>query len=225
DATYDLFLKSTPETIFYSEAIKDAYYLDTVMNGARKTQARLDGKKAEHVGIIVHKGSLPLVDTTHHTIRSYDDACRCMRDITKTVPATKPQSSTKKPNILIVAITPPYPPLFEFGEGRSRLTQLPDAELRIDGQAMLPAGDLEHELILITPKRPKRYEITALSQLDKTLDSSSFEFQLTLYYSDQPSARYAADRSCLLIRSALTPLQILPSDNQPACKGLSSTSQ
>ncbi|MCU7873263.1 MAG: hypothetical protein KZQ91_11010 [Candidatus Thiodiazotropha sp. (ex Lucinoma borealis)] len=225
DATYDLFLKSTPETIFYSEAIKDAYYLDTVMNGARKTQARLDGKKAEHVGIIVHKGSLPLVDTTHHTIRSYDDACRCMRDITKTVPATKPQSSTKKPNILIVAITPPYPPLFEFGEGRSRLTQLPGAELRIDGQAMLPARDLEHELILITPKRPKRYKITALSQPDETLDSSSFEFQLTLYYSDQPSARYAADRSCLLIRSTLTPLQILPSDNQPACKGLSSTSQ
>ncbi|MCU7929632.1 MAG: hypothetical protein KZQ90_02450 [Candidatus Thiodiazotropha sp. (ex Codakia rugifera)] len=225
DATYNLFLKSTPEAIFYSEAIKDAYYLDTVLNGARNTQARLGGKKAEHIGIIVHKSSLPLVDTAQHTVWSYDGTCRCMRDISETVSASIPQSNTRKPNILIVAIKPPYPPLFEFGEGRSKLTQFPGAELHIEGQVILPAGDLEHELILITPERPKRYSITALSHRDEDSDSSSFEFQLSLHYSDQPSSRYAAEQSCLLIRSALTPLQILSSDNQSACKGLSSTSQ
>ncbi|MCU7917769.1 MAG: hypothetical protein KZQ95_05360 [Candidatus Thiodiazotropha sp. (ex Epidulcina cf. delphinae)] len=225
DATYEFFMAASPEHIFFSDAIKDAYYLNTVLNGARKAQARLDGKIAEQVGIVVHKRSLPLVDTRSHTLWSYDSSCRCIQDITAKASTAQSHHAAEIPNILIVAISPPYPPLFERSEGNSVFTRMSDVTLRIDGESLLPAGDLEHELILVTPRQPKQYKITAHSNPHDSPDLSTFEFRLFLHYPDKAAASLAVNQSCLLIRSALTPLQLLPNSNRPICQGLLSSNR
>ncbi|MCU7904607.1 MAG: hypothetical protein KZQ76_01920 [Candidatus Thiodiazotropha sp. (ex Epidulcina cf. delphinae)] len=226
DTIYNFFMTSPSERIFYSAGIKDAYYLDTVLNGARNTLARRRGIPTGRIGIIVRQENLKSVDTTRHSVWRYDDFCNCMLDISNEL-ATADASlrSTTAPELLIVPVSPPYPPLFEYADGKIEHRLLNGSDLHIDGWSVQPSDDLEQQLILITPTRPGSYDIKANSLVDDPAHLSAFEFRLSLTYPDKESAGLAANQSCLLIRSALTPIKLLSDDNQSMCQGFLTTSQ
>ncbi|MES9942432.1 MAG: hypothetical protein ABW104_19000 [Candidatus Thiodiazotropha sp. 6PLUC2] len=220
DAVYEFFLESPSSQTFYSAEIKDAYYLDTVLNGARYAQARIKGDEAKKLGILVSARSLATVDTTEKNLWSYDQACQCMRNISHEV-TPKKASKLKPPKLTILPISPPYPPLFQAGEGSLRVDKTSDMRVRLSGISRHPPGDQEHQLILITPQHPKAFKVTLDGAHKK--NSKRFKFHVTLDYRSSESADSAAEKSCLLIRSAHTPLRLLVSDNNTNCQDLLST--
>ncbi|MEW8627166.1 MAG: hypothetical protein AB2551_15535 [Candidatus Thiodiazotropha sp.] len=220
DALYEFFLQATPaEQIFYSKEIKDAYYLDTVLNGARYAQARVSGEPKEKLAVFVDARNLTSVDTGEKSIWRYDADCQCVRNITQRIKSGK-QAKPKAPKILPVAISPPYPPLFEAGRGSLSMSMPTERSLQIHGHSIHPPDDLEHEVILITPQHPKR--IKAKLTPAKAESSDNYRFMLTLDYADRNSRDLAAQQTCLLIRSAYSPIRLLPYRQATACRNLRS---
>ena len=217
DALYEFFLQSPANQTLYSAEIKDAYYLDTVLNGARYAQARFKGEEVKKLGLLVSDRSLASMDTTQNNLWSYEQECQCVRNISQEI-GEKKGSKPKPPKLTILPISPPYPPLFEAGKGSLRLNQLSDKSLRLTGISMHPPGDLEHQLILITPSPPKTFKVS-LDNAHKN-NPKRFGFHLTLDYGSSESADIAAEKICLLIRSAHTPLRLLLNDHNTYCRDL-----
>jgi hypothetical protein len=220
DAVYDFFIHSPANRVFYSEEIKDAYHLDTVLNGARYAQARLSGAKTEKLGIFVNSKSLPSAVAAEHSLWAYNPKCRCVENITDRVESGK-IPKIKPPNVLVVPITTPYPPLFKAGEGSLKLSRVKSTGLRLSGVSAHPANDLEHEVILITPVRPDSFKASLEQSQNRT--PNSYGFRITLDFEDRDSADIAAEQSCLLIRSAQTPLRLLLDESKPVCRELLSS--
>jgi hypothetical protein len=217
DALYGFVLSASPERILYSAELKDAYYLDTVLNGARYAQARVAGEKAEKLGILVNSHSLTSVDLKQKSVWSYGPGCQCIHDISSEISARKGAKS-KPPNLIVVPLSPPYPPLFQVAQGELKLSRISPRRVRLEGLSKHPVGDLEHELVLITPERPQRYQV-ALGTTQHA-PSEPYTFRLFLDYRDRDAADRAAKQSCLLIRSAHTPLGLLVDKNLPSCRHL-----
>jgi hypothetical protein len=217
DAVYDFFLNSPANRVFYSDAIKDAYYLDTVLNGARFAQARFSNEAIEKLGIFVSARSQPSIIAAEKSLWAYNPKCHCVEEITNNIERSE-LPNAKPPKVIIVPISAPYPPLFKAGAGSLKLTRLNRTGLRLSGVSTHPPSDLEHEAVLVTPVRPDRIK-AALEQAG-TKQSNDYRFHITLNFEDREDADIAAAQSCLLIRSAHTPLRLLPDQSKPACRGL-----
>jgi hypothetical protein len=217
DALYEFFLQAPDDRVFYSKKIKDAYHLDTVLNGARYTQARLSGESREKLGIFIDHKNLITIDRREKSIWRYDADCQCVINISNRIKGKKP-AKPKSPNILSVVISPPYPPLFEAGQGSLRMHILDETRLQIHGASEHPADDLEHEIILITPHRPK--QIKAKLRPAESLAAGNYHFVLTLDYQNQERRDQAAQNTCLLMRSAYSKIRLLPYQEATVCRNL-----
>jgi hypothetical protein len=215
DAIYKFFLQAPPERIYYSKGIKDAYHLDTVLNGLRYTQGRIAGEPNDRLAIFVEAKNLASVNTRGKSIWRYDTDCQCVIDISQRIKSAK-MAKPKPPKILAVAISPPYPPLFNAGQGSLRISMPTDRSLEIHGFSVHPKGDLEHEIILITPQHPQDIK-TELVPAEEQI-SGNYGFRLTLNFQDRESRDLAAQQTCLLIRSALSPIRLLQYQQATECK-------
>ncbi|MBW9261284.1 MAG: hypothetical protein K1564_06885 [Candidatus Thiodiazotropha sp. (ex. Lucinisca nassula)] len=217
DAVYEFFLQPPSGGIFYSKEIKDAYYLDTVLNGARYTQARVSGESSEKLPLFMDSRNLSSIDTEQKSIWRYDRDCQCVLNISERIKSGK-KPKPKAPKVLTVAISPPYPPLFEAGLGSLSLSLPSEQRLQIHGHSVHPAEDLEHQIILITPQKPKRIKSKLAAVEAESADH--YRFTLTLDYEDRNSRDLAAKQSCLLIRSAYSPIRLLPNQQATVCNDL-----
>ncbi|MCG7983991.1 MAG: hypothetical protein JAY90_14740 [Candidatus Thiodiazotropha lotti] len=217
DAMYEFFLQPPAGGIFYSKQIKDAYYLDTVLNGVRYAQARISGESSEKLPLFMDSRNLKSIDTEQKSIWRYDTDCQCIINISDRIKSGK-KPKPKAPKILTVAISPPYPPLFEAGTGSLSMSMQSEQRLQFHGHSVHPADDLEHEIILITPRQPKRIK-SKLAPV-KAESAGEYRFTLTLDYADRDSRDLAAKQSCLLIRSAYSPIRLLPNQKATACTDL-----
>ncbi|MCG7986762.1 MAG: hypothetical protein JAZ20_12195 [Candidatus Thiodiazotropha weberae] len=217
DAVYQFFLQPPAGGIFYSKQIKDAYHLDTVLNGARYAQARVSEKSTEKLPLFMDSRNLRSIDTEQKSIWRYDTDCQCIINISERIKSGK-KPKPKAPKILTVAILPPYPPLFEAGPGSLSMSMQNEQRLQFQGHSVHPADDLEHEIILITPRQPKRIK-SKLAPV-KAESAGEYRFTLTLDYADRDSRDLAAKQSCLLIRSAYSPIRLLPNQQASVCNDL-----
>ncbi|MCG7871445.1 MAG: hypothetical protein JAZ11_05000 [Candidatus Thiodiazotropha lotti] len=217
DAVYGFFLQPPTGGIFYAKEIKDAYYLDTVLNGARYAQARVSGESTEKLPLFMDSRNLRSIDTEQKSIWRYDTDCQCVRNISDRIKSGK-KPKPKAPKILTVAISPPYPPLFEAGPGSISMRLPGEQSLQIHGHSVHPADDLEHQIILITPQKPKRIK-SKLAAVEAG-SADHYRFTLTLDYGDRNSRDLAAEQSCLLIRSAYSPIRLLLNQQATACNDL-----
>ncbi|MBW9258009.1 MAG: hypothetical protein K1562_10330 [Candidatus Thiodiazotropha sp. (ex. Lucinisca nassula)] len=217
DAVYEFFLQPPPGGIYYSREIKDAYYLDTVLNGARYAQARVSGESSEKLPLFMDSRNLSSIDTEQKSIWRYDRDCQCVLNISERIKSGK-KPKPKAPKVLTVAISPPYPPLFEAGLGSLSLSQPSEQRLQIHGHSVHPAEDLEHQIILITPQKPKRIKSKLAAVEAESADH--YRFTLTLDYEDRNSRDLAAKQSCLLIRTAYSPIRLLPNQQATVCNDL-----
>ncbi|MCG7940439.1 MAG: hypothetical protein N0C88_16560 [Candidatus Thiodiazotropha lotti] len=217
DAVYGFFLQPPTGGIFYAKEIKDAYYLDTVLNGARYAQARVSEKSTEKLPLFMDSRNLRSIDTEQKSIWRYDTDCQCIINISDRIKSGK-KPKPKAPKILTVAISPPYPPLFEAGPGSLSMSMQNEQRLQFQGHSVHPADDFEHEIILITPRQPKRIK-SKLAPV-KAESAGEYRFTLTLDYADRDSRDLAAKQSCLLIRSAYSPIRLLPNQQASVCNDL-----
>ncbi|MCG7964757.1 MAG: hypothetical protein N0E54_18795, partial [Candidatus Thiodiazotropha taylori] len=216
-AVYEFFLQPPPGGIYYSREIKDAYYLDTVLNGARYAQARVSGETGEKLPLFMDSRNLRSIDTEQKSVWRYDRDCQCVLNISDRIKSGK-KPKPKAPKVLTVAISPPYPPLFEAAPGSISMSQPNEQRLQIHGHSVHPADDLEHEIILITPLQPK--QIKSNLSAEKSESADVYRFTLTLDYADRNSRDLAAKQSCLLIRSAYSPIRLLANPQARACNDL-----
>ncbi|MCG7942927.1 MAG: hypothetical protein JAY61_07475 [Candidatus Thiodiazotropha taylori] len=217
DAVYEFFLQPPPGGIYYSREIKDAYYLDTVLNGARYAQARVSGETGEKLPLFMDSRNLRSIDSEQKSIWRYDKDCQCVLNISERIKSGK-KPKPKAPKVLTVAISPPYPPLFEAAPGSISMSMPNEQRLQIHGHSVHPADDLEHEIILITPLQPK--QIKSNLSAEKSESADVYRFTLTLDYADRNSRDLAAKQSCLLIRSAYSPIRLLTNPQASACNDL-----
>ncbi len=218
DTVYGFFLNAPMEQLYYARHIKDAYYLDTVLNGARYAQARVSSHEPQRRGLLVNNNSLGIIDRSRFSIMAYDEDCACMTPVASA--HHKPNHKTVNAQLLSQPLSPPYPPLFSALEGKMHPIRLLDSSVTIEGEWRGPLHDAEYELILITPGRPQRHKVRLFTDSDPTWEQASVGFTLNLYFADPNQARLAAAQSCLLIRSVLTPLRLLLDGAPSQCQGL-----
>jgi hypothetical protein len=215
DALYEFFLQAPADRVFYSKGNKNTYYLDTALNGARYAQARLSGEAKQKLAIFVDARNLNSIDIDEKSIWQYDPDCQCVVNISAQIEAGKKAEATP-PQIVTVVISPPYPPLFEAAHGSLKISKLNEKSLQIHGSSDHPTDDLEHQIILITPYRPK--QIKAKLRPAEPLAADNYLFQLTLDYQDRQQRNAAFNNTCLLIRSAFSPIRLIASEETTNCQ-------
>ncbi|MET0091453.1 MAG: hypothetical protein ABW068_15795 [Candidatus Thiodiazotropha sp.] len=208
------------DQLYYSRDIKDAYYLDTVLNGARYAEARVSGDEPQRRGLLVKEGSLGRIDQSRYTIMSYDETCACITPVKTRNAQHKPTQRDETPQLLTLALSPPYPPLFSPLDGTLRVTTPQDTSVSIQADWTGPAHDAEYEAVLIAPGKPQRHKVHLVTDPNQTHATVTGRLTLNLYYEDSTRAQQAATQSCLLIRSALTPLRLLRHGAPAQCQGL-----
>ncbi|MET0067256.1 MAG: hypothetical protein ABW076_12995 [Candidatus Thiodiazotropha sp.] len=220
DAVYRFFLYAPLDRLYYSRDIKDAYYLDTVLNGARYAESRLSDRELKRRGLLVQARSLGLIDPTRYSVWSYDADCHCVTRLANPATADTPDPEKASASLLTLSLSPPYPPLFSRLSGEMRFSAFTESSVSIEGQWQGPRHDAEYQLILIVPSKPQRYRLRIFPDSDENPLQRITKFSLKLDYDDPLQARLAAAQACLLIRSAMTPLRLLLDGAPTQCQGL-----
>jgi hypothetical protein len=223
DTSYRLFASPAKNTVFFSTN-KNAYHQDTVLNGLRNALNRVDDIGLQRIGILTRKEDIPLLASSLSIVH-YEQSCNCIRNL-GTAAGDKPVAEKDRlPEILVVTLSPPYPPLFDPADGKIEQFENDGKNLRIAGWTQQPPGDIEQQLLLVTPINPQQRRISArhIDAPDRHTQRQGFELRLS--YPDERSAAAAQSRLCLLTRSMLTPVRLIPGLNDNNCSEFLRTPQ
>jgi hypothetical protein len=222
DTLYRFALDGPPGRVVIPDGIEDPLYLDLVLNGA--IEAR-DRAAADRVNILVDATQVPLLRGQGHPVWAYSRDCACLRrlDPDADAPGEPPEPPVR--SLRVVPYAPPYPPLLGQSAGRIDRVVQEGARLRIEGWARLRDRDPEQQLILLTRVLPRASQERAVPRPDVVSALGDPEllhsgFRLQLDYPDAREAGRAAETICLVSRSTLTPLALVPDPGRPACRAL-----
>jgi hypothetical protein len=124
-----------------------------------------------------------------------------------------------EPTTLIIPLSPPYPPLFEYADGLIDEISVEGNDLIISGWTDSSPLDLEQQFILSPPIRPSKVQLTSniFNNHDKT--EQRHGFQLRLIYTSNKAAELSELHTCVLTRSMLTPLKLIRKATDNGCQG------
>ncbi len=218
DTVYRLFTSPAPNTVFFSNN-KNAYHQDTVLNGIRNALNKVDGAGLQRVGILTQRDYLPSLKNTDYSMVEYDQSCNCIREIDARITANGTAEQAWQPAILVVTLSPPYPPLFEHANGVIEAISTKGKNLYLTGWTELPPEDIEQQFLFVTPYRPEQTQLSSFKTDTHTQHRQRYRFDLRLKYPDEATAQYSQSRLCLLTRSMLTPVRLIQSTRQDGCGG------
>lgn len=219
DATYRFFTTQTTKTVYFSRNHKNAYYVDTVLSGIRNAVARVNNTQLERIGILTQKDNISNFNPDEYSVVEFDSACRCMEKIENRTERRKQAEAKWDPNILIIPLSPPYPPLFEYADGMVEQISLDGNELQISGWIDSPPLDLEPQFLVSTPVRPSEVKLISKTINNKDQSKQRHGFLLRLSYSSDETAESSRTSTCVLTRSVLTPLKLLGGAIDNDCQG------
>ncbi|MES9969265.1 MAG: hypothetical protein ABW092_04475 [Candidatus Thiodiazotropha sp.] len=218
DTVYRLFTSQAPNTLFFSDN-KNAYHQDTVLNGIRNALNRVDGAELKRVGILTQRDSLPRLKNTDYSILEYDQSCNCIRQMDAQIGDSAKTERAGKPGVLVVTLSPPYPPLFDKANGAIEAISAEGDKLYLKGWTALAREDMEQQFLFVTPYRPAQTQLIAFDAETHNHPVQRYRFELGLKYPDESKARYSQSRLCLLTRSMLTPVRLIENTQHNGCGG------
>jgi hypothetical protein len=219
DATYRLFTSNITNAVYFSRNHKNAYYIDTVLNGARNAIAKVTNTQSARIGILTQQQNITKVNTDKYSIMQYNSACKCMKKSNNSKGNRNKADMTWEPTTLIIPLSPPYPPLFEHADGVVELVSIDGNELLISGWTDSPPFDLEQQFILSTPIRPSEVKLTSNAINIHDQSKQRHGFQLRLSYSSAETAELSRSHTCVFTRSMLTPLKLVREAADNDCQG------
>ncbi|MEW8100497.1 MAG: hypothetical protein AB2785_01890 [Candidatus Thiodiazotropha endolucinida] len=222
DTKYRLFASQAPDTVYFSSN-KDAYHQETVLNGIRNALNRVHGAKLQRVGILTKRENLTRLNNRKFSIVQYDQSCNCIREIEDPLTENGKSKHSGQPGMLEVALSPPYPPLFEYATGEIEHISVESNNLNIKGWTELSNEDLEQQFLIITPGRPEQTRLTSIKTDTQNKLMQRYRFDLRLSYRDETTAELYRSGICLLTRSMLTPVRLIHDANHHGCNGFLSS--
>ncbi|WP_297326114.1 hypothetical protein [Nitrosomonas sp.] len=85
EKSYEFMLNSHANQVYIESNFN--YYFGAVLPGAVATQKKLVPSSPDRARIVPDMEQLAAIDLTHVSVWSYSDACRCVEDVTSTLPA------------------------------------------------------------------------------------------------------------------------------------------
>ncbi|MEJ2610792.1 MAG: hypothetical protein P8179_12085 [Candidatus Thiodiazotropha sp.] len=216
DTTYRFFTSQADNMVFLS-GNKNAYYQDTVLNGARNALARTNNIKLQRVGILTHRDYIPNLKKAKFSVVQYDSTCNCIREARDRKSDNSSSNKTRKPEILVFKLKPPFPPLFEYGDGKIDTFKVKGNSLYVTGWTNSPVEDIEQQFLVVTPIKPEQTKLISEAIDANAFDKQRHRFSLNLIYHDPKSAALSESGICLLVRSMLTPLQLIQGPDHNGC--------
>jgi hypothetical protein len=224
DTTYRLFASPAPDTVFLSSN-PNAYHQDTVLNGLRNALNRVNGSTLQRIGILTQRQNLSRINISNHAIVHYDQSCACLRLFDEGISNQDGAQPAKAPELLAVSLSPPFPPLFDHAEGAIEQLRVDGSKLRLTGWTGLPREDLEQQFLLITPGKPEQTQLSSHRIEDENHRIARYAFDLRISFHDEASAISAKSQLCLLTRSMLTPVKLIPGTEHSGCGGFLKSQQ